>query len=216
MQRVAIAMNFVLDTELYLLDEISANLDPKNVTLLEGFIEEIKKDKNKTIVMSTHDRTEAIKFADRIAVLNEGKVVQIGTPNEIFTSPKDEYTAVFVGYENVFNGIAKYDEKIGLTKIKIDDLTIIASTQKDGEVKLCIRPESIGLLKELSSDTSYRNNFKGIVETIRDLGNICQIIIRSHSKKFLSTITTLSKNNLKLEEGVEIYFNFKATDVTLL
>ena len=216
MQRVAIAMNFVLDTELYLLDEISANLDPKNVTLLESFIEEIKKDNNKTIIMSTHDRTEAIKFADRIAVLNEGKIIQIGTPNEIFTSPKDEFTAVFVGYENIFEGIAEFDKTTGLNEIKVNDLTIISASQREGNVKICIRPESIGITKNRSKDTSYRNTFKGYIESIRDLGNICHIVIKSHSEKFLSTITTISKGKLELNVGAEVYFNFKATDVTLL
>ena len=216
MQRVAIAMNFVLDTELYLLDEVSANLDPKNVNLLESFIDEIKRDENKTIIMSTHDRMEAIKFADRIAVLSEGKIIQIGTPNEIFTSPKDEFTAVFVGYENIFKGIAKYDKITGLNQIKINDITITASGEREGKVIVCIRPESIGIMKKPSENTSYRNMFMGRVDSIRDLGNLCHIVIECCSEKFLSTITAISKENLNLEVNSEIYFNFKATDVKIL
>ncbi len=219
MQRVAIAMNFIIEPEIYLLDEVSANLDPKNISLLEEFINAIKKDNQKTIIMSTHDRLEAIKFADRIGVLSNGKISQLGSPNEIFTSPKDEFTALFVGYENIFTGRAKIDEKSGLNRIKINEITITASSQVEGDVKVCIRPESIGIVKSPPSNTSYRNTFKGKIEKIRELGNIgniCHLIVRCKSEKFLITITTLSRENLSLKVNSEVYINFKATDVKLL
>ena len=216
MQRVAIAMNFVINPEIYLLDEVSANLDSMNVKLLEDFIMRIKQDKEKTIIMSTHDPLEAIKYADRIAVLNNGQIIQIGTPNEIFTAPKDEFTALFVGYENILYGIAELDKTTGLSQIKVNDLTITSSNQLEGEVKVCIRPESIGIVKQAPSDTSYRNSFKGKVENIRDLGNICHLVVRCKSEKFLITITELSRKNLQLNLNSEVFINFKATDVKIL
>ncbi|MHA2181776.1 MAG: ABC transporter ATP-binding protein [Promethearchaeota archaeon] len=216
MQRVAIAMNFIVDPEIYLLDEVSANLDPKNITLLEEFITSIKEDRQKTIIMSTHDRMEAIRFADRIAVLNNGSFTQIGTPNEIFIAPKDEFTALFVGYENILYGIAELDKKTGLSQIQVGDMIITASDQQEGNVKVCIRPESIGIVKQPPKNTSYRNTFKGKIENIRDLGNICHIIVISGSEKFLITITELSKEKLDLKIGSEVFINFKATDVKIL
>ena len=216
MQRVAIAMNFVISPEFYLLDEVSANLDPMNVKLLEDFIINIKQDKEKTIIMSTHDPFEAIKFGDRIAVLSNGQIIQIGTPNEIFTAPKDEFTALFVGYENILSGIAKVDKSIGITLIEVNNLTIVASEQVEGEVKVCIRPESIGISKNPPSNVSYRNNFKGNIEDIRDLGNTCHLIINCQSERFLATITKLSLNNLELAKNSEVFINFKATDVKIL
>ncbi len=216
MQRVAIAMNFILDSEIYLLDEVSANLDPQNIILLDKLISEIKVNKEKTIILSTHDRFEAIKLADRIGVLNNGKITQIDTPDIIFTSPKDEFTAQFVGYENIFTGTAIIDEKSGLNNIKINDLTITSSAQKEGMVKVCIRPESIVLAKAQQSNVSTRNFFKGNIKNIRDVGNICHIVVECSSETFLTTITKLSRDNLKLEIGSEVFINFKATDVKLL
>ncbi|MFX0003518.1 MAG: ABC transporter ATP-binding protein [Promethearchaeota archaeon] len=216
MQRVAIAMNFVIDPEIYLLDEVSANLDSMNVKLLDDFIMKIKQKKEKTIIMSTHDPIEAIKYADRIAVLNNGKITQIDTPNEIFTSPKDEFTALFVGYENILYGTAKLDKSTGLSQIKVDDLIITASSQQEGDVKVCIRPESIGIVKQPAKNTSYRNTFKGFIENIRELGNICHLIVRCRSEKFLITITELSRKNLQLKLNSEVFINFKATDVKIL
>jgi tungstate transport system ATP-binding protein len=215
MQRVAIAMNFVLDPDIYFLDEVSANLDPKNILLLEQFINKIKR-KKKTIIMSTHDKMEAIKFADRIAVLNNGTISQIGSVNDIFTSPKDEYAAVFVGYENVFTGIAKPDNESGLNSIKINDMIITASSEAEGFVKVCIRPESIGIMKSPPKKVSYQNTFKGRLEEVRDLGNICHIIVNCSSERFLVTITKDSLHNLKLEQGTQVYINFKATDIKIL
>ena len=216
MQRVAIAMNFIINPEIYLLDEVSANLDSMNVKLLDDFIMRIKQDTEKTIIMSTHDPIEAIKYADRIAVLKNGQITQIGTPNEIFTAPKDEFTALFVGYENILYGIAELDESTGLSQIKVNDLIITASSQQKGQVKVCIRPESIGIVKEPAKNTSYRNTFKGFIENIRELGNICHLIVRCKSEKFLITITELSRKNLKLEIDSEVFINFKATDVKIL
>ncbi len=216
MQRVAIAMNFIINPEIYLLDEVSANLDSMNVKLLDDFIMKIKQDKEKTIIMSTHDPLEAIKYADRIAVLNNGQITQIGSPNEIFIAPKDEFTALFVGYENILYGIAELDNNTGLSQIQVGDIIITASDQQEGEVKVCIRPESIGIVKEPPKNTSYRNTFKGKIENIRDLGNICHLIIISGSEKFLITITELSKEKLGLEIGSEVFINFKATDVKIL
>lgn len=218
MQRVAIAMNFILSPQIYILDEVSANLDPKNILLLEEFIREIRNNKKKTIIASTHDKFEAIKFADRIAVLTDGKISQIGTPDEIFRSPKDEFTARFVGFENILIGNSKIDKESGLSRIKINHLIITATTHIRGEVKVCIRPESIFLSKQVpeASDVSYRNTFKGNVMEIRDLGNICHILVRCGSVIFLAEITQLSKEKLKLKLNSEIFCSFKATDVKCL
>ncbi len=216
MQRVVIAMNFILDPEIYLLDEVSANLDSRNVKLLDNFIMKIKQDREKTIIISTHDSLEAIKYADRIGVLINGQITQIGTPNEIFMAPKDEFTALFVGYENILYGTAELDKKTGLSQIKVGKIIITASSQQEGEVKVCIRPESISLGKNPPSNTSLRNTFKGYIEKIRDLGNICQLIVNCNSEKFLTTITTLSLRNLELEIGSEVFISFKATDVKCL
>ncbi|MHA1803994.1 MAG: ABC transporter ATP-binding protein [Promethearchaeota archaeon] len=216
MQRVAIAMNFVVSPEIYLLDEVSANLDPQNVVLLNELINTIKQNAEKTIILSTHDKLEAIKFADKIGVLNNGSFTQVDSPSNIFTNPKDEYTARFVGYENIFVGMGKVEPTSGLNKIKINDLTIVASIQKEGEVKACIRPESIVISKNPQKDVSFRNNFKGIIREIRDLGNICHVFVQCYSEQFLVSITNNARKNLNLNVGSQVYISFKATDITIL
>ncbi|MEJ2278323.1 MAG: TOBE domain-containing protein [Candidatus Lokiarchaeota archaeon] len=168
------------------------------------------------MIICTHNRTEAIKFSDRLAVLNKGKISQIGNINEIFTSPKDEYAAYFIGYENIFNGIAKYDKEIHLTRVKIKDTIINAAEKTNGFVKVCIRPESIGIMRKAPTDTSYQNSIKGNIKQIRELGNKCHLIVQSNAEEFLVTITKLSLNEMQLKKGSKIYLNFKATDIKLL
>lgn len=216
MQRVVIAMNFIISPKIYLLDEVSANLDPMNVKILDSFINKIKKEREKTIILSTHDRYEAIRLADRIAVLNDGMITQINTPNVIFQSPKDEFTAHFVGYENIFLGNAQIDEISNLNRVKINDIVISTTEQKEGKVKVCIHPESIILAKNPPQNVSSLNLFEGNVEEIRDLGNLIHVIIRTNSEKFLVSVTKLSLEKLEIKIGTEIYINFKATDVKIL
>jgi len=211
-----IAMNFVLPSEIYLLDEVSANLDLRNVTLLDDLITKLKQDKEKTIILSTHDPLEAIKYADRIAVLNNGKISQINTPEIIFTSPKDEFTAQFVGFENIFSGLAEIEQETGLSLIKINDLTITSSTQIEGSVKVCIRPESIIISKDPPANVSTRNSFEGKIDQIRDLGNICHLIVACNFEKFLVSITKASLEKLNIKLNTALYINFKATDVKCL
>ena len=216
MQRVVIAMNFIITPEIYLLDEVSANLDPMNIKILDSFINKIKQDKEKTIILSTHDRYEAIRLADRIAVLNQGKINQINSPSVIFQSPKDEFTAHFVGYENIFTGNAQLDSETNLNHVKINDIVITTSDQKEGIVKVCVHPESIILAKNPPQNVSSLNLFKGKVDEIRDLGNIIHVIIKTNSEKFLVSVTKLSQQKLGIKFGTEVYINFKATDVKIL
>ena len=216
MQRVVIAMNFIITPEIYLLDEVSANLDPMNIKILDHFINKIKQDNEKAIILSTHDRYEAIRLADRIAVLNEGKIKQINSPSVIFQSPKDEFTAHFVGYENIFSGNAQVDPTSNLNQVKVNDIVITASNQKEGKVIVCIHPQSIILAKKPPQNVSSLNLFKGKVDEIRDLGNLIHVIIKTNSERFLVSVTKVSQQKLGIKLGAEFYINFKATDVKIL
>ncbi|MHA1149930.1 MAG: ABC transporter ATP-binding protein [Promethearchaeota archaeon] len=215
-QRVVIAMNFISPADLYLLDEVTANLDPQNLLIFEKFLKEIRNDSEKTLILSTHDPMEAIKLADRIAVLINGEITQIGKPSEIFTSPNDEFTAVFLGYNNIFKGKSFFNEKLQLNHVQVGDLEITTSDEKEGDVKICIHPESIVIGKNAPIETSFRNIFKAKVLEIKELGNICHIIVEARKQKFLISITKLSRENLQLKINSKVYISFKATDVKVL
>src|SRR5665647_3493326 len=105
MQRVAIARALVTQPEVLLLDEPTANLDPVNTELIENLITHIHVRFSTTIILSTHDMIQGQRLADRIGVLMEGRIVQVGTINDIFYHPQRRDIARFVGIDTMLKGI---------------------------------------------------------------------------------------------------------------
>jgi tungstate transport system ATP-binding protein len=101
MQRVALARALVLEPEVLLLDEPTANLDPRNVALLEGMIETIRETGKTTVVLVTHNVHQAKRRADRVAMLLGGKLIEVAQTSDFFKSPKDPRAAAFVRGEMV-------------------------------------------------------------------------------------------------------------------
>jgi len=95
-QRVALARALVIEPEVLLLDEPTANLDPRNTAIIEKVILNVNKERKTTVVMATHNMFQAKRLAHRIAFLFYGKIIEIGKPEEIFTSPKDPRTEAFI------------------------------------------------------------------------------------------------------------------------
>jgi len=101
-QRVSLARAMVLDTEVLLLDEPTANLDPYNVNLMENAIRSMNRDHHKTIVMVTHNIFQAHRLAQRTALLLEGRLVEMAQTQDFFAAPRDPRTAAFVRGDMVY------------------------------------------------------------------------------------------------------------------
>ncbi|MBP1911028.1 ABC transporter ATP-binding protein [Thermococcus stetteri] len=134
-QRVALARALVIEPQVLLLDEPLSNLDAKIRERLRGEIRRIQKELGITTVYVTHDQEEAMAVSDRIAVMNSGRIEQIGTPLELYYHPKTEFVAKFLGLSNILeleaeNGIAR----LGTLEFK---------TGRDGKVRVFFRPENV-------------------------------------------------------------------------
>ncbi|MDU9375568.1 Vitamin B12 import ATP-binding protein BtuD [Methanocorpusculaceae archaeon Sp1] len=103
-QRIAFARVLLTGPELLLLDEPTANLDPLATRMIEEMIKTENAEHNTTIILNTHDQNQGMRLADRIIVLMNGKVMQIGTPDEVFYHPSTEEVAAFVGFQNLISG----------------------------------------------------------------------------------------------------------------
>ena len=103
-QRLALARAMITDPKLLLLDEPTANLDPISKKKLEELIIKINRESETTIIMTTHDLSQGQKLADRMIILNNGQILQSGTPDKIFRKPINKFVADFVGIENVMSG----------------------------------------------------------------------------------------------------------------
>jgi iron(III) transport system ATP-binding protein len=105
-QRVALARALAADPKLVLMDEPFAGLDPVLRSELRAEVKSILKEKNTTALLVTHDQTEALSIADSVALLNQGRIVQYGTPQEIYTNPASVWAAQFLGDVNLLSGQA--------------------------------------------------------------------------------------------------------------
>ena len=184
-QRVALARALVMNPRLLLLDEPLSNLDAKLREKMQYEIKRIQKETRLTIIHVTHDQYEAMGIADRIAIMNEGELVQIGTPKNIYDYPKNRFVANFIGKSNLIYGNIISDKKNRMIelfdKISIKDEYSIAN---ESRIVLSIRPENIslhsekGLVSGKITSVVYRGSF---VEYIIDIYGK-SILVQSHSQ----------------------------------
>jgi molybdate/tungstate transport system ATP-binding protein len=211
-QKTALARALIIHPKVLLMDEPLSALDRKTREELIQEFRRIHKKFNITIIQVTHNFDEALQLADRIAIMKKGKISQVGTTDEIFRRPKDEFVADFVGTENIIKGVAK--EGIdGLTIVDTGNIMIESSQKKTEEVHLTIRPEDITLSNE-NITTSARNVFKGHIKEVYDLGTIIKLTV-DVGEQLVLVLTRKSFSDLELNIGKQIYIYFKATAVNL-
>jgi len=212
-QRVALARALVLNARLLLLDEPTADLDPKNVSIIEEVIATVNREAKTTIVMATHNMFQAKNLPYRIALITNGKVREVGTPTEIF-GRLSKILATFAAVENTFTGTAKVTAD-GTALVDIgNNIQIEATAQSQGETSIFISPEDIILSKSVFA-SSARNNFKGNIVEILDLGSVVRLRV-DVGKPFTVQITKRSFNEMGLNLNAEVYLAFKASSVQIV
>ena len=213
MQRVSLAQALIFEPELLLLDEPTANLDPKNSVIIEQIVSKVNRERNVTVVMATHNMLQAQNLASKAAVLREGELTEIGSVEEVFRKPSDFLTD-FAKLQNVYSGQARVIEH-GLALIDIGGkVTIEVTTQKEGNVTMFIRPEEI-IVSTSPIQSSARNMLKGKVIEVVDLNRQVQIKVDT-GKEFTAVITRKSFEEMKLNLGSQVYLNFKASSVHVI
>ena len=154
-QRVALGRALIREPKAFLLDEPLSNLDPALRVTMRAELRELHQRFPITTIYVTHDQVEAMTMGDRIAVLNEGKLMQIGEPNELYSKPANVFTATFIGSPsmNIITATAEISER-ALTlraqsfqwKIKLRESVILRDTPR--EVIVGIRPEHLDIVSE--------------------------------------------------------------------
>jgi putative spermidine/putrescine transport system ATP-binding protein len=175
-QRVALARALAIEPQVLLLDEPLSALDAKIRIVLRKEIRAIQRQLGITTVYVTHDQEEALSLSDRVVVMSDGRIEQIGTPSEIYNFPNTAFVASFVGTLNLVTaGVVD----AGAGRLSIDGQEIrtskaITDAGPDGRVTLAVRPEGIGL----GDGEPGENRMKGTVEDINFLGSIVRIRVR--------------------------------------
>jgi tungstate transport system ATP-binding protein len=213
-QRTSLARAFAIQPEILFLDEPFASLDPPTRESLMEDLQRVLLQTKMTTLFATHDRLEALRLSDRIAVMNLGRIVQIGSPEEVMNRPVDEFVASFVGVETILTGkVIKEDYGTFVTSVSGKEIEAIGETRIGEEVILCIRPENVILSSPSSKGmTSARNVFPGRIEKILSLG-FYQKVQLNCGFPLVAYVTHHSMENLSLKEGKEVMASFKATAI---
>ena len=213
-QRASLARAFAIKPEVLLLDEPFASLDPPTRESLIEDLEAILRQTRTTTILATHDRVEALRLSDRIAVMNRGKILQIGPPEEVMNRPVDEFVASFVGVETILAGeVIKKEVGTIIASISDHEVEAVGDFDLGEDVALCIRPENVTLAAHLSREvTSARNVFNGRIIKIIPMGLFHKVELDC-GFPLVAYITRHSLEHLTLEEGKEVKASFKATAI---
>jgi tungstate transport system ATP-binding protein len=216
-QRTSLARAFALRPEILLLDEPFSSLDPPTRDSLIEDLEHILQQTQTTAIFATHDRLEALRLSDRIAVMNEGKILQIGSPEEVANHPINELVASFMGVETILTGkVIKKDGGTFSASIEVQEIEAIGDVHLGESVVLCIRPENVTLsIRPSKEGTSARNVFPGKIVKIISLG-LYQKVQLDCGFPLVAYVTNHSLEELSLIEGKEVRASFKATAVTVI
>jgi len=157
-QRVAVARALVLEPQVLLFDEPLSNLDAKLRRQVREDIRDIQTSLGLTVVYVTHDQEEALAVSDRIIVMNNATIAQIGTPRELYDTPKDEFVADFIGEANLFDGrVESVENNEGgrVATVAVDQLRfqVAAGNHPEGAVRVAIRPGRIRIMPAKTPNT---------------------------------------------------------------
>jgi multiple sugar transport system ATP-binding protein len=201
MQRVSIGRAIIRQPRVFLMDEPLSNLDAKLREALRVELQHLQKTQSSTTLFVTHDQIEALTMADRIGVLNQGQLIQIGTPEDIYDRPATTFVAALVGSPRI-NLLRSNRENGSLVVLKSElHLPVPVDCDIPGEVLVGIRPEDILLTPE--------GNFSGTVILTEPLGVQTVIHIRSGEQVLLSLIPGIAKMRI----GEDLHFEIKSERV---
>ncbi len=184
-QRLALARALTREPRLLLLDEPLSNLDAMLREQMRVELKRLQQEWGVTTIYVTHDQSEALAISDRIAVMNEGLIVQVGTPKEIYNRPTSEFVAHFIGKTNLLHGGLAADAAAGaLAKVTTElgplQCTFPAAVPATGSIAVVIRPESVVIAKQDGAEAggiSTVNRIAGVVRNEIYLGEIIEYIV---------------------------------------
>ena len=202
-QRVALARAFVIEPSVLLMDEPLSNLDAKLRVQMRTVIKKLQRRLGITTIYVTHDQEEALAISDRIAVMKDGNIMQIGTPNEIYAKPQNPFVAGFIGVSNFMDCDVKNDE------VTIQgEMTIKIPVRKEftGKGKLSARPEQLFFSENGMPGKILFSTFLGdFIEYEVELDNGQSLIVNEYTK---DTATVH-------EDGARVHLSFDPDRVSL-
>ena len=208
-QRVAVARALSVEPKVLLLDEPLSNLDANLRLTMRGEIRKLQERLNITTIFVTHDQFEAMSISDRIIVMKEGVIQQIGSPIDIYERPTNEFIAGFVGFVNFLDGkVEKLDsegEKAEVsTPIGRVQITTVRSLNIGDQVKLVVRPETINISG--TEPEGVNNTFSGEVEIGMYVGSLAKYTVDVKGERII--IDHPNPREILFRSGEAVYLTF--------
>ena len=209
-QRVALARALARDPAVLLLDEPLSSLDAFTRVHVRAELREILQELALPTVLVTHDFDDAASLADRIGVLAEGRLLQLGTPAELVAEPENAFVAGFAG-ANLLRGVA-CEGPSGLTEVALDaGFTAFSTDRASGRVALAVYPWEVAVARDMPDDSAV-NHVRAPITSLVSLGNRVRVRIGP----LTAEITAQSRERMELREGDVVIASFKATGARLL
>jgi len=202
-QRVALARALILNPAVLLLDEPLGALDAKLRKALQIELKSIQEEVGITFIYVTHDQEEALTMSDRLAVMSNGRVEQVGPPEEVYEEPSTAYVADFLGISNLMDAVA-FGPDDGGCRVRIGEFELVAGRGEPdahGEVKVAIRPERVDLE---AAGSSGANRIPGMVERIVYVGSMMQVIVNLAPGEKLQALVQNEGEQLPFQQGTAV------------
>jgi len=221
-QRIALARALVTEPDVILFDEPLSNLDFKLRQQMRFELKAIQKKVGITAIYVTHDQTEALTMSDRIAIINKGKLVQVGTPTEVYENPANKFVANFIGEANFIEGKlisinkGKSRLSINIGKGIVLDIELADSEdqnlEKDQLVSIALRPHKFRILRK---KTQENNSVEGRIDNLAYIGSMVKYDVRLPNDDIVKVDQPLIKK-IEFEIGEKIYLEWNAEDCVVL
>ena len=209
-QRVALARAMVMEPKVLLFDEPLSNLDAKLRAQMRIEIRHVQRRLGITSIFVTHDQDEAMSISDRIVVMRNAKIEQIGTPDEIYRHPKSIFVADFIGRSNFFDVDSVEEQGNGNAKISLlgQSLTVASGAQGASKTQLLVRPESIKV-------SSHEGFMKATVEDVVFYGEHVEYELSFNGKRIVAVVSDPVYSDI-VKVGSTAMLSFDASRAWLL
>jgi ABC-type sulfate/molybdate transport systems ATPase subunit len=209
-QRVALARALAREPAVLLLDEPMSALDAHTRAGVRAELQELLRELGLPTILVTHDFEDAAALADRVGVIADGRILQLGPPDELVAAPRDAFVASFTG-GNLLHGFARPTRE-GLTEVVLDEGAVVFSTDRaEGRVGVVVYPWEVSIAHTAAADSAL-NHVSAPITSLTTIGNR----VRVRVGPLVGEVTSTSAERLGLERGKIVIASFKATGARLV
>ena len=215
-QRVALGRVIARRPKLLLLDEPLSALDTMLREQLRVELRQMLGEFQTPVILVTHDRVEAISLADRVAVMDAGRIEQIGSIQDVFSRPKNTNLARVVGVETVVAGeVVATHEGLATVRVGLAAILAVAPSPPTRLVHVCIKGEDVSLSKESNGATTVRNQLPAIIKSLMPEGPLIRVVLDC-GFELTALITRPASEDLQLQVGARVTAMIKAPAIHLI